>query len=35
LLLGRGVGQTVPNPRHRAADRARRHRPQAVQRLRW
>ena len=33
LLLGRDVGQTVPDPRHRAADRA--HRLQAGQRLRW
>ena len=34
LLLGRDVGQTVPDPRHGAASRAHRHRPQAVQRLR-
>jgi hypothetical protein len=33
LLLGRDVGQTVPDPRHRAANRA--HRPNTVQRLRW
>ena len=35
FLLGRDVGQTVPDPRHRTADLARRQRPQAVQRLRW
>ena len=33
LLLGRNVGEAVPDPRHWAADRA--HRPQAGQRLRW
>ena len=33
LLLRCDVGQAVPDPRHRAADRA--HRPQAGQRLRW
>jgi hypothetical protein len=33
LLLGRDVGEAVPDPRHWAADRA--HRPQAAQRLRW
>ena len=35
FLLGRDVGQTVPDPRHRAANRAHRPRDQAVQRLRW
>lgn len=33
LLLGRDVGEPVPDPLHLAADRA--HRPQAGQRLRW
>ena len=34
LLLGRDVGETVPDPRHRAADRAHWNWPQAGQRLR-
>ena len=35
FLLGRDVRKTVPDPIHRAADRANRNLPQAGQRLRW